>query len=91
MKLHSEIVRVQRDGEYITTGSGVVKTLDLDCYTIDGDVRHDAFAAHALMQAIADAQEAEGLPGTLPHITGFIQTRAAELMREWGFEYKVTP
>lgn len=61
----------------------------------DGDATKaacaDAAAAHALLQAIADAQEAEGLPCTLPHIAGFIQNRAADLMREWGFEEKVTP
>lgn len=55
------------------------------------DMEHDAACAHALVRAIRewwdkpdDGQIADGAVSE-------VERRAAELMREWGFEGKVAP
>lgn len=55
---------------------------------------HDAVAAHALLRAINDWHEKNGTgpdEDVYPHATvAWLENRAAELMREWGYQ-KVTP
>ena len=47
------------------------------------EFKHDAAAAHALMQAISEAEsEDDEFPNTY---AAHIRLRADELMREWGF------
>ena len=52
------------------------------CFFKDGpsDHVHDAAVAHALMQAMSYAYNTD------PDVIDFIEKRADELMREWGFE-----
>jgi len=56
-----------------------------------GGVTHDAAAAHALMQEIANLREAsEHTPSSAGRLTlnllSALDRRAGELMRQWGFE-----
>jgi len=41
---------------------------------------HDAAAAHALLQAMSHAYNTD------PNVIDFVEERAAELMKGWGFE-----
>lgn len=54
----------------------------------DGDREHDAAAAHALMVAIGEFYDAP-LDSTLTtpeDAINWLEWRASELMREWGFD-----
>ena len=53
----------------------------------DGDVEHDALAAHALMQAI-EVAEARWFVTQKDH-TDWIKKKADELMREWTNQSEV--
>lgn len=50
----------------------------LGFFDIDA-VKHDAMAAHALLQAMRTAPDME-------HQRRWVEKRADEIMREWGYE-----
>lgn len=47
-------------------------------------LKHDAAAAHALMQALKESSNMWF--STQQNVLSWIEERADELMREWGFE-----
>lgn len=53
--------------------------------TLD-DFAHDAAAAHALMQALCDFDNIRPYLEKMADLSTWIEQRADELMREWGYE-----
>lgn len=64
--------------------TGMVSHFPLMC-NFDA-LKHDAAAAHALMQAIEEFWESPDGGGHEFDGVRCVQERADELMREWGFE-----